>query len=78
MDKVQKHNLFNTNTPSSESYKKNILIMAYYWKHRSAFDFRLWHNILNSMDQNEHPYQAPHSFVHTRDFKNSFPIIIKS
>jgi hypothetical protein len=25
MDKVQKHNLFNTNTPSSESYKNYIL-----------------------------------------------------
>jgi hypothetical protein len=23
MDKVQKHNSFNTNTPSSESYRKN-------------------------------------------------------
>jgi hypothetical protein len=24
MDKVQKHNSFNTNTPSSESYKNEI------------------------------------------------------
>jgi hypothetical protein len=27
MDKVQKHNSFNTNTPSSESYRKNNLNM---------------------------------------------------
>jgi hypothetical protein len=26
MDKAQKHNSFNTNTPSSESYKKEIII----------------------------------------------------
>jgi len=25
MDKVQKHNSFNTNTPSSESYKKECV-----------------------------------------------------
>jgi hypothetical protein len=24
MDKVQKHNLFNTNTPSSESYRNKV------------------------------------------------------
>jgi len=24
MDKVQKHNSFNTNTPSSESYRKQL------------------------------------------------------
>jgi len=25
MDKVQKHNSFNTNTPSSESYRNHVL-----------------------------------------------------
>jgi hypothetical protein len=32
MDKVQKHNSFNTNTPSSESYKNNLF--ACLWSHR--------------------------------------------
>jgi hypothetical protein len=27
MDKVQKHNSFNTNTPSSESYKKCLFLL---------------------------------------------------
>jgi hypothetical protein len=34
MDKVQKHNSFNTNTPSSESYKnysQNILPTCIFW-----------------------------------------------
>jgi len=26
MDKVQKHNSFNTNTPSSESYKNDLKV----------------------------------------------------
>jgi len=30
MDKVQKHNSFNTNTPSSESYRNFILLET--WK----------------------------------------------
>jgi len=29
MDKVQKHNSFNTNTPSSESYRNNFLHKGY-------------------------------------------------
>jgi hypothetical protein len=28
MDKVQKHNSFNTNTPSSESYKRGFFSLA--------------------------------------------------
>jgi hypothetical protein len=28
MDEVQKHNSFNTNTPSSESYKNYILLFG--------------------------------------------------
>jgi hypothetical protein len=27
MDKVQKHNSFNTNTPSSESYRNHLLML---------------------------------------------------
>jgi len=28
MDKVQKYNSFNTNTPSSESYRKNFVVFT--------------------------------------------------
>jgi hypothetical protein len=32
MDKVQKHNSFNTNTPLSESYKNDEVIIKVWWK----------------------------------------------
>jgi len=44
MDKVQKYNSFNTNTPSSESYRNYlkyiiIFIMWYLVKHRDNYTF---------------------------------------
>jgi hypothetical protein len=36
MDKVQKHNSFNTNTPSSESYKNDLLEILFVFVSISA------------------------------------------
>jgi len=47
MDKVQKHNSFNTNTPSSESYR-NYSILLYYSPNCFLICWLTWFCLLRS------------------------------
>jgi hypothetical protein len=51
MDKVQKHNSFNTNTPPSESYKNNL-----YDTHKSIIHDG---HVLTSNEEKTSKYQRP-------------------
>jgi hypothetical protein len=49
MDKVQKHILFNTNTPSSESYKRVITFSKCKYSVKRIFVFNLLYKFVNSL-----------------------------
>jgi hypothetical protein len=49
MDKVQKHNSFNTNIPSSESYRNEKLVNSYS-RHHVARVYELQRELARSAD----------------------------
>jgi hypothetical protein len=69
MDKVQKHNSFNTNTPSSESYRN-------YLKHSSANFVAYYVVIFNSVMK--HVFITVECPFVNKNMNWSFALVIKS